>query len=575
MKKILIFSLAAVLFSFLPVKSALAEYSPLAGDLIKGSSPAVYYVPTAGSRLAFPNEATYFAWYSDFSAVKTVSDQEIANLSLVGLVTIRPGAFPVKIESDPRIYGVARNGVLRAFATEAVTSMVYGTDWPKKVVTIPDAFFTSYSQGDDITAGGQYWWAKEKDSVPTIADNYVIKPPAPSVAPATPEPVVAIPASSQNPSTAVTASNSKKLLFVLFDPNRPADAAFDKAVFERVVFGSQPSVADYFSFQSNKHTSLAKAGILGWYQGTKASSQYWSDGTTDQPDPENDGFKIGQNQMVYEAMKDADKDFDFSAYDANNDKKITPDELGIFIVIPNHDTPTDAVVNVYSSDTPANVTAIFDGMTIDSVGQLGIGMPLGDGTVLGTVNHLVAKTVYGLTDLSSGVGVFSLMANPRTDIGLDPYNLIKLGWITPKVIPENIEVSSQDLISAGPSKTVVQVNRGSSSSASEYFLIENRERDVYDSSLPDIGIAVWNITSGGNVRLVRLDNSSTDDTRALWRQQNSSYSPTGLELHWLSDGSRSGVRLLNVGPADPLMRITLEKKILDEMDLRDQPSPIQ
>src|SRR4030042_1253399 len=48
------------------------------GDLIKASTPAVYYYAADGGRYVFPNEKTFKTWYVDFSTVKTITDAELA-----------------------------------------------------------------------------------------------------------------------------------------------------------------------------------------------------------------------------------------------------------------------------------------------------------------------------------------------------------------------------------------------------------------------------------------------------------------------------------------------------------------
>ncbi|HLD18337.1 MAG TPA: hypothetical protein VJB99_04735, partial [Patescibacteria group bacterium] len=82
-----------------------------AGDLIKGTTlSTVYYYATDGKRYAFPNEKTYFTWYSDFSGVKTLSDSELAAISLAGNIVYRPGSRWIKIASDPKVYAVTTDG---------------------------------------------------------------------------------------------------------------------------------------------------------------------------------------------------------------------------------------------------------------------------------------------------------------------------------------------------------------------------------------------------------------------------------------------------------------------------------
>ena len=543
--------------------------SAATGDLVKGSLSAVYYVTADGKRMPFPDEATYFSWYADFNGVKTVSDADLAALPLAGLVTMRPGIRIVKTESSPKVYAVAHGGTLRWLSTEAMAQMIFGADWVKKIVIIPDAFLTAYKYGIDITGAGQYWWAKERDASPNITlDLDASKAPdaTPAVTPPTSEPPATTPTTSTGPT-------AKNVLFILWDPKRLSDPAPDKAALERVVFGAVPSVADYYKNESNNHVQIVKAGVLGWYSADKQPEHYWSD------DPlihAGDGFKTGAAERVAEAVKKADVDFDFKKYDVNGDGKLTVDELAVFVVIPESGDPVDDIVNVYSSEDPAQVPMTVDGVALNTVGELYVGNPLGNAPEFGAIIHCFAKHIFGLQDISVTNGSFSLMSNPHADLRIDPYNRIKLGWVTPKLIPKVQEESSQQLISIETSRTAIRIDRdqpGGPGLGTEYFLIENRERGNYDNSLPDTGLAIWDI-NGGSINLVRLNSTSPlDDTHALWHLGD----PTAYisqELHWM-DGARSGVRLLNLGYPDPVMNFNLEKKILTEMDLRPLPSPIQ
>ena len=121
------------------------------GSLIKGTtSSAVYYYTTGGKRLVFPNEKTYTTWYADFSGVQTISDAQLASLPLGGNVTYRAGTRLVKIVSDPKVYAVAHNGILRWVETETVARALYGANWAQHVDDISDAFFVNYTSGAPI-----------------------------------------------------------------------------------------------------------------------------------------------------------------------------------------------------------------------------------------------------------------------------------------------------------------------------------------------------------------------------------------------------------------------------------------
>ncbi len=130
-----------------------ANAAASAGDLIKMEGNSSVYYFDGAKRFVFPNEATYFSWYSDFSGVVTIPSSELQSYLLGGNVVMRPGTKLVKITTDPKVYAVEANGVLRHVQTEAQAIALYGTDWAKRVVDVPDAFFTNYSIGTPLASG--------------------------------------------------------------------------------------------------------------------------------------------------------------------------------------------------------------------------------------------------------------------------------------------------------------------------------------------------------------------------------------------------------------------------------------
>ena len=125
-----------------------------AGDLIKMDGlSSVYYLGADGKRYVFPNTSTYMSWYKDFSGVVTVSQSELEGYPLGANVTVRPGTKLVKITTNPTVYAVEPGGNLRSIVSEANAIALFGADWAKKVIDVPDAFFTNYKTGTALTAG--------------------------------------------------------------------------------------------------------------------------------------------------------------------------------------------------------------------------------------------------------------------------------------------------------------------------------------------------------------------------------------------------------------------------------------
>lgn len=148
LRKALVISVMAITVLSLSVLSVplQVDAAAQAGDLIKMDGlSSVYYLAADGKRYVFPNEATYFSWYGDFSGVVVIPQSELESYSLGANVTIRPGTKLIKITTDPKVYAVEPNGNLVHVPDEATAITLYGADWAGRVVDIADAFFTNYN----------------------------------------------------------------------------------------------------------------------------------------------------------------------------------------------------------------------------------------------------------------------------------------------------------------------------------------------------------------------------------------------------------------------------------------------
>ncbi len=122
-----------------------------ANTLIKSMSlPDVYYCGADGKRYVFVNDKVFFSWYEDFASISSITDSQMAAIPLGGSVTYRPGKRMVKIQSDPRVYAVARGGVLRWIPTENEARNLFGDGWNKLIDDIPDSFFVNYRVGEPL-----------------------------------------------------------------------------------------------------------------------------------------------------------------------------------------------------------------------------------------------------------------------------------------------------------------------------------------------------------------------------------------------------------------------------------------
>lgn len=121
------------------------------GDVFRGvSDPAVYVIRSDGKRGIFPDTETYFSYFDSFDNVVTVNDDQLRKLPLGSRVTVRPGTWLVKIQSDPRVYAVEDGTVLRHIPDEDTARFLYGDAWNSQVRDVNVAFFKDYNIGEPL-----------------------------------------------------------------------------------------------------------------------------------------------------------------------------------------------------------------------------------------------------------------------------------------------------------------------------------------------------------------------------------------------------------------------------------------
>ncbi len=174
--------------------------SAAATGLVKGSWDTVYWVGTDQKRHVFPDIKTYLTWFPDLSGVQVFSDDAFASFPLGSNVMARPGVRLLKIQSDPKVYAVGRNGTLRWIKTEAVAASLYGAAWATKVDDLSDAFFADYSHGEDIASAADFSPAAETATYAQAVDSlWLVTTPPVAVPVATSTPPAATSTSEETP----------------------------------------------------------------------------------------------------------------------------------------------------------------------------------------------------------------------------------------------------------------------------------------------------------------------------------------------------------------------------------------
>lgn len=117
---------------------------------------AVYYISSDCKRHAFSNVRVYYSWFSNFNNIQTIGNGMMASIPLGKNNTYRPGAKMIKFPSVPKVYMVAKGGVLHWVPTEWVATQYFGTDWKNKIEDVSEAFYNDYSFGADIFNTWEY-----------------------------------------------------------------------------------------------------------------------------------------------------------------------------------------------------------------------------------------------------------------------------------------------------------------------------------------------------------------------------------------------------------------------------------
>ena len=115
----------------------------------------VYYYGSDKKRHLIPSEEVYFTWYKDFNAVKEISTNLMASISLGKNVTIKPGSKIIKFLNSEDKYLVSFKNTLHIIKDE-VLKAIYGENWLNYLITLSDALFNNYILDDEIKDIEQY-----------------------------------------------------------------------------------------------------------------------------------------------------------------------------------------------------------------------------------------------------------------------------------------------------------------------------------------------------------------------------------------------------------------------------------
>jgi M6 family metalloprotease-like protein len=335
---------------------------------------------------------------------------------------------------------------------------------------------------------------------------------------------------------------------LLWDPHRPTDPAPAATAVDNKIFGATSSVRDYYLQVSGGAFTINRAGVLGWFDASRPPEYWW--GPPDTNDTDGDGWVNPHVQKWAEAIRAADGQFNYAAFDTNPlDGALRPDELGVLVVIPQNG-PFGTNRGVVGREFPNPMPLVVDGTTIPLVAETYIGAPPNLGVVAHELGHMFANLpdlYFALPDTPPWAGIpfdnpfaagdYCLMDATYNGAHLCPFLKLKLGWLRPHLI---LRSGRYDLRSVERDREV-WILMHPQVGTREYFIVENRFPDnTYDMNLPDRGLGVWHViedpaTYGTTIPPVP-PNAPASSRQDLWAQK--------WALIAANDWGRRGIRMI-------------------------------
>ncbi len=121
------------------------------GKFIKTeSNETIYFVDSSNMKHEYSQENVWHSYFGDdFSKVQIVSKQELDSYLTGDSVPYKKDSL-VKTISNPKVYKVTENKILRWITNENVATRLFGNIWNKMINDIAEVFFNDYSIGENI-----------------------------------------------------------------------------------------------------------------------------------------------------------------------------------------------------------------------------------------------------------------------------------------------------------------------------------------------------------------------------------------------------------------------------------------
>ncbi|MFQ6107056.1 MAG: M6 family metalloprotease domain-containing protein [Thermoplasmata archaeon] len=361
-----------------------------------------------------------------------------------------------------------------------------------------------------------------------------------------------------------------------------------QAKYQDLMFGTIPGSRSLHNYYDE--VSYGNLNVVGnsssWYTVPKTMRDYGEDSTTGVDD---------LNGPVYRLVTDvvllADADIDFSQYDNDGDGVV--DHLAVVHAGQGQESSvnTDMIWShrwaVLDADPsiPGSQQLMVDGVQVYWYTMQSESSPVGVfahefGHDLGLVD------LYDSDDDSPGIGSWGLMGGGAwlgSPVGSEPahpcaWSKIELGWVVPFEVLTPLTAQVIPQIETSP--VIYKLPIGESPAGEEYFLIENRQRVGFDSSLPGSGLLIWHVDESVDsnddqfhrrVDLEEADEATGEDPTQMtdpWFDSEEGFNPASVPDSSSYAGVRTGWKVRNISQSDTNMTADITKEVEDDLAVR-------
>ncbi len=401
--------------------------------------------------------------------------------------------------------------------------------------------------------------------------------------------------STPSPNPAAASGEARILVLLIQFTNVSHDPGHDAAFFDDLFNNATPtarSLRAYYRESSYGSLTINATIVPTWFTSSHPMDYYGRDGPSGVDNANGPIY-----DLVDEAVRAADPSVDFRAFDADGNGVV--DHLVVVhagLGQENHANLTDLIWShswdVLDGDPaqPGNQLLFADGVQVYRYTMISESSPLG--VMAHEFGHdLDLPDLYD-TDLSSdGAGVWDLMAlgawngAPRgsSPAEFSAWSKIRLGWLTATPGPAG---ALEDTPIPAVELTPFALRLYILGSATEYFLIENRELTGFDVGLPSAGLLIWHVddsqpdNTNDAHRLLDLEEADEGingdhptDAGDPWHDTDVGFGPDTQPNSVAYDGAATNWRLRDVSAAGLTMTATLLFSVTVEVAVQEIRAP--